>query len=140
MSTERFKAIVKRLVMEAQQDGHLQVVDEILSPDFVDHTPLKGVPPTRDGVKILFAALQAAFPDLRVTIHDQVAEDDRVVTRKTLSGTHNGAFLGVPATGKPVAVDVIDVLRFSGDHVTDHWAAFDQLNLLVQMGALPAPA
>ena len=97
MSTEGFKAIVRRLVMEAQQDGYLQVVDEILSPDFVDHTPLKGVPPTRDGVKALFAALQSAFPDLRITIHDHVAEDDR-------------------------------------------WAAFDQLSLLVQIGALPAPA
>ncbi|HSS79149.1 MAG TPA: ester cyclase [Thermoanaerobaculia bacterium] len=138
MSTERFKSIVQRLVVEAQQDGHLAVVDEILSPEFVDHTPLQGVPPTRDGVKVLFAALQAAFPDLRVTIHDQVAEEDRVVTRKTLAGTHNGAFLGVPATGKQVSMDVIDVLRFSGDQVTDHWAAFDQLSLLVQMGALPA--
>jgi predicted ester cyclase len=104
------KALIRRLVNEGQEKGNVDVVDELLAPDFVDHTPFPDVPPTRDGVKMLFQYLRGAFPDLTVRIDEQVAEDDKVVTRKTFLGTHLGEFMGIPSTGKPVTVEVIDIM------------------------------
>jgi steroid delta-isomerase-like uncharacterized protein len=138
MSAEQDKARVRRLVIEAQQNGRLDVVDEILAPDFVDHTPLPGVPPTRDGVKGLFAALKTALPDLQIEILDQIAEAGGVATRKRFTGTHGGPFLGVPASGRTVEFEVIDILRSRDGHITDHWVVLDQLSLLTQLGAIPA--
>ncbi len=133
---ETNKHIVRRLVSEAQQGRDVSVVDELLSPNFVDHSPMPGVEPTRDGVKILFGALHAAFPDLTVTIHDQIAEGDKVVTHKTFTGTHRGDFLGIPASGNAIDFEVIDILRVRGEKITDHWAVIDKLTLMKQLGAV----
>jgi steroid delta-isomerase-like uncharacterized protein len=134
------KALVRRFVDEAQTRGNLAAIDECLSPEFVDHSAPPGLPAGREGVRALFAALRHAFPDLRAEIHDQVAEADRVVTRKTLRGTHRGEFLGIPATGRAVSFAVIDVLRVRDGQITDHWNVVDRLHLLEQLGALAAPA
>ena len=88
MSAQENKAIVRRLVEEAQEGGKLHVIDELISPDFVDHSAWPGIPATREGVKQIFGMFHAALADLQVIIHDQIAEDDRVVMRKTLRGTH----------------------------------------------------
>jgi steroid delta-isomerase-like uncharacterized protein len=136
MTTEQDKALVRRLVIEAQQNGNLDLVDEILAPDFVDHTPLPGLPPTRDGVKVLFSAFHTGFPDLRVDILDQISEAGTVATRKRFSGTHNGEFLGVPASGRSVELEVIDILRVRDGRITDHWVSADRLSLLTQLGAI----
>lgn len=137
MTTEQNKALVRRLVEEAQAAGGLALVDELLTPDFVDHNPLPGVPPTRDGVRGLFAGLHIAFPDLQITIHEQLAEGDKVMTHKTFAGTHEGEFLGIPATGKAVKFDVIDILRVVDGQLTDHWNVVDQLSLMQQLGVIP---
>jgi steroid delta-isomerase-like uncharacterized protein len=136
MSIEHHKTKVRRLVDEAESGGRLDVVDELLAEDFVDHTPLPGIPPTREGVKMLFAGLRAAFPDLHVTISEQIAEDDRVATRKTFRGTHQGDFLGVPASGRPVEFEVIDILTFENGKISEHRVVVDQLGLLRQLGAM----
>lgn len=140
MSTDANKALVCRLVKEAQEGGELAVVDELLAEDFVDHSPLPGVPPTRDGVRALFAGLRAAFPDLRVTIHEQIAEGNQVVTRKTFEGTHGGAFMGIPATGNKIAFTVIDILTLRDGKIREHRLVLDQLHLLQQLGAIPFSA
>ena len=128
------KAIVRRLVEEAQGRGHLHVIEELISPDFVDHSAWPGFSPTREGVRQLFGLFHSAFPDLHVTIHDQIAEADRVVTRKTLSGTHQGEFFGVPPTGKTIDIHVIDILRLRSGQITDHWNLVDQHGLMQQLG------
>jgi len=129
------KALVRRLIDEAQTMGNLDVVDELLADDFVDHSPLPGLPPTREGIRILFGVMLGAFPDLRVAVSEQIAEDDRVVTRKTFHGTHRGEFLGLAPTGNPVAFEVVDILTVRGDRITEHRVVFDQLGLLRQLGA-----
>jgi steroid delta-isomerase-like uncharacterized protein len=136
MSLEQNKSMVRRLVDEAQTQGQFDVVDELMADDFVDHSPLPGLPPTREGVKMLFAGLRAAFPDLHVTISEQIAEDERVATRKTFRGTHRGDFLGVPASGRPVEFEVIDILTFERGKITEHRVVLDQLGLLRQLGAM----
>jgi len=129
------KTLVRRLVDEAQNQGNLDLIDDLFADNFVDHTPLPGLPPTREGVRMLFGALRAAFPDLRVIISEQIAEDERVVTRKTFNGTHGGEFLGFAPTGNPVVFEVIDILTIRDTRITEHRVVFDQLGLLRQLGA-----
>jgi predicted ester cyclase len=124
------KAIVRRLVEEAQEGGKLHVIDELISPDFVDHSAWPGIPATRSGVKQIFGMFHAALANLQVIVHDQIAEDDRVVTRKTLRGTHQGALLGVPPSGNVITIEVIDILRLKNGQITDHWNLVDQHGLL----------
>jgi steroid delta-isomerase-like uncharacterized protein len=138
MSLDQNKLLVRRLVDEAQNAGHLEVVDELLSEDFVDHTPLEGLPGNREGVRMLFAALREAFPDLKVDISEQIAEDDRVVTRKTFRGTHGGPFLGLPATGSSVRFEVVDILTIRNRRICEHRVVLDKLSLMQQLGAIPA--
>jgi steroid delta-isomerase-like uncharacterized protein len=130
------KRIVRRLIEEAQQGGNLEVIQELLAEDFVDHTPLPGLPPTRDGVSMLFAGMRQAFPDLRVTIEEQIADDEKVATRKTFEGTHRGPFLGIAATGNPIRFEVIDILTVRGGTIREHRVVADQLTLMQQLGAL----
>jgi steroid delta-isomerase-like uncharacterized protein len=137
MSAEDNKAIVCRLVEEAQSRHNLAAVDELLADDFVDHSVPPGLPPGREGVKMQFAMFFTAFPDLHVVIHDQVAEGDEVVTRKTFHGTHQGDLMGIPPSGRPVAFDVIDILRLKDGKITDHWNVVDQLRLMRQIGVIP---
>jgi steroid delta-isomerase-like uncharacterized protein len=137
---ERNKALVRHFVDEAQSRGNIAAVDQFMTPDFVDHSAVPGFPSTREGVKLLFGVLWAAFPDLQATIYDQVAEADKVVTRKTLHGTHRGEFLGVPPTGKRVAIEVIDILCLADGKITDHWCQIDLLGLLQQFGVVPTPS
>jgi steroid delta-isomerase-like uncharacterized protein len=137
MSAQENKAIVRRLVEEAQAGGKLHVIDELISPDFVDHSAWPGIPATREGVRQIFGMFHAALADLQVIIHDQIAEDDRVVTRKTLRGTHQGDFLGVPPTGSVIRIEVIDILRLKDGLITDHWNLVDQHGLLRQLGLVP---
>lgn len=139
-STQEDKALVVRFVEEAQSRGNIEAVDEFLAEDFVDHSAIPGFSPDREGVKRLFAAMHAAFEGFRAVVHQQVAEGGKVVTRKTLHGTHRGEFMGVPPTGTPVEIDVIDILYVEGGRITDHWTQVDLLGLMQQLGVVPEQA
>ena len=129
------KQIVRRLIEEAQQGGQLEVIQELLAEDFVDHTPLAGLPPTREGVSMLFAGMKQAFPDLSITIEEQIADEEKVATRKTFSGTHQGPFLGIAATGNPIRFEVIDILTVRGGKIREHRVVADLQTLMQQLGA-----
>jgi len=140
--TEHNKAMVRRLVEEVQNRHDIDRMDAFFAPHFVNH--LEAQDHTSDGTavdraKIHFRQLFAAFPDLHVTIHDQVAEGDKVVTYKTFRGTHQGAFMGVAPTGKQITWDVIDILRLETGRVVEHWAIQDRLALMQQIGVLTSP-
>ncbi len=93
----------------------------------------------REGIEQFYGALRAAFPDLRITIEDQVAEGDRVVTRWTARGTHTGAFQGIPPTGKQGRMTGIDIDRIADGKVVECWVNSDDLGLLQQLGVIPTP-
>ena len=133
MSSEMNKQVVCRLIDEAQSRGNLAVVDELLADDFIDHTPFPGVPANREGVKMLFAYLRTAFPDLRVRVHEQIADEEKVVTRKSFEGTHRGDFMGVPPTERPVAFEVIDILTLRSGRIVEHRVIFDRLGIQEQL-------
>jgi predicted ester cyclase len=134
------KAIVRHFVELAQSQGQLSAIDEYLSSHFIDHSAPAGLPNDREGVKLQFAMLRSAFPDMQAVIHDQVAGDDKVVTRKSLRGTHLGDFLGIAPTGKAISLEVIDILRLVDGKIVEHWNVVDLMGLMMQMGVMPAAA
>lgn len=137
--SEENKALIRRYYEEAWNKGNLAVLDEVVSPDYVDHNLPPELPPNRAGLKQLMAMYQAAFPDTVMTIEDQIAEGDRVVTRWTARGTHKGDLMGVPATGKAVTVTGIDISRIAGGQEVEHWGQFDLMGLMQQLGVVPPP-
>jgi steroid delta-isomerase-like uncharacterized protein len=109
---------------------------EFLADDFAEHEELPGGDPTREGVKNFFRMQIAAFPDLAMTPQDVVDGGDKVVARARLTGTHEGEFMGMSATGRTVDVQLIDIMRFADDGlVHEHWGVFDAMAMMRQLGA-----
>ena len=130
------KAMMRRFVDEYQIGRRDEVADELLAVDFINHSAPPGLPPGREGVKVLFAMFWSAFPDLRAEIHDMLVEGTTVVTRKTLRGTHTGDFMGIAPTGRPVSIEIIDMVRAREGLFVEHWGVFDQLGVLQQLGVI----
>lgn len=119
--------------------GRFEVLDVALAPDAIDHNPVPGMAPGREGIKKAFAEGRDAFPDQHVTVDDMVAEGDKVACRVTLTMTQRGAFMGIAPTGKRVTLSGIDILRIAKGVVAERWGEFDMLGLLQQLGAVIAP-
>ncbi len=141
MSAEKNKAVVRRYFEEAWNKKNLDVVDEIIAPDHLDHE-VDGSEQwsgPEDVKGYLTEYYHRALPDVRMTVEDQVAEGDKVVTRLTVRGTHQGELLGVPATGNRIEVTGISVDRIEGGKIVEGWVSWDRLGLLRQLGAIPKP-
>src|SRR5713226_644329 len=130
-------AVVRRNTEEVQGKGNWDLYEELFADDFVDHTPQPGTTPDKDGVRVLYKGLRAAFPDFRPEIHWQVAAGDLVTTYKTYHGTHQGEFLGIPATGKTVSFYTVDAMRVVDGKITEHWGVATLLDLMQQLGVVP---
>jgi steroid delta-isomerase-like uncharacterized protein len=130
-------AVVRRNTEEVQGKGNWDLFEELFADDFVDHTPQPGETPGKDGVRTLYQGLHAAFPDFRPEIHWQVAAGDLVTTYKTYHGTHQGEFLGVPATGKKISFYTVDAMRVVDGKITEHGGVATLLDLMQQLGAVP---
>ena len=135
MSTlEQNKATVARFNKEFIEQGSMEVFNELISPDFKNQTAPPGVPTGPEGVIYFFNnLLKPAFPDLKVVIHDQVAEGDKVTTRKSFYATHKEDFFGVPASGKNVVIDVIDIIRLQDGKFIEHWNVADMQAVMIQI-------
>jgi steroid delta-isomerase-like uncharacterized protein len=139
MSAEENKAVVRRWVEEAYNKGNVAVADAIYAPDYVLHdltAPVRGP----EALKQFATMYRTAFPDLRITLEDMIAEGDTVVWRYTARGTQHGELTGLPPTGKPVTVTGIVISRFAGGRWAEDWHSQDTLGMLQQLGAFPAPA
>jgi predicted ester cyclase len=139
VSAEDNKALVRRFVDEVQSGGNTDLIDDICSPEFVNHSAPSGLPADREGIKILTTMFKGAFPDSYFSVEDMIAEGDKVVTRKTFHGTHEGEFMGIPPSGRPVNVSLIDVVRISDWRVVEHWSVGDNLGMMQQLGVIPQP-
>jgi steroid delta-isomerase-like uncharacterized protein len=135
------KATFSRLY-DAVNSGDAEVIaktiDEVVEPDLVFHAP---VPTDATGVQALkrvWVVLLRAFPDIHVAVEDVIAEGDRVVTRNTVTGTHQGDFLGLPPTGKSVSYNEIFVVRFADGRIAEIWGVVDALAQMKQLGMIPA--
>lgn len=137
---EQNKMIDRRAIEEVWNGRNYDLVDELVASDFVGHASspdqeLHGP----EAVKQFYMSLHSAFPDIRFTVDDQIAEGDRVVTRWTARATHRGDFQGIPATGKPGVITGVTIDRIAGGKLVECWTEMDDLGLLQQLGALPSP-
>ncbi len=139
MSTHTNKASVRRFYDEVFNKKNRAAIGEFIDPDQVDHAALPGTPGGLAGAKQTIAMYLTAFPDLHFTVEDIIAEGDKVVARLTVRGTQQGAFMGIPPTGKKVASTAIDINRIVDDKSVEHWIEMDTLGLLQQLGAVPTP-
>lgn len=122
MSIHDAKAVVRRFNEDVIERGDRAAFEELMAPDFVNRSAPPGAPADGESMWNTFAnVLRPAIARLKVTIHDQIAEGNKVTTRKSISGTHEGSLLGVEATGRPIRIDVIDIVRVEDGRYAEHW-------------------
>ena len=131
-------AATARRLYDLINAGDVEGFGRHLADDFVEHEETPGLAPTKDGVKAFFRMQLAAFPDLRMAVEDIVANGDKVVARVRYTGTNSGEFMAMPATGKGVDVQLIDMFRFGDDGLLrEHWGVLDALAMMQQLGVVP---
>jgi steroid delta-isomerase-like uncharacterized protein len=136
-----YKALAQEFFQAIQAGGDVDAaIDKYIAEDFVEHEEVPGMGTTRETPRQFFKMMQSAFKDYQVQVLDLLQDGDKLVARTSMVGTHTGEFLGVPASGREVAIQAIDILQFRGDQCIAHWGVMDMAGALVQMGALPAPA
>jgi steroid delta-isomerase-like uncharacterized protein len=141
MSSETNKTLSRRFFEEVFGQGKLAVADEIIAKDHVNNGPGNppGLPAGLEGTKQFVNVYRKAFPDVHFTIDEQVAEEDKVVTRWTAQGTHKGELLGIPMTGRSSTVTGIVVDRIANGKIAESWGLFDQFGMMQQLGVIPMP-
>ena len=136
MSAEENREIVRRF-WGVWEEGNLGLVDELVAPDYVNHSPgMPNQPEGPEGVKAVVSMFRAGMPNLRVVIEDMIAEGDKVMMRYKIEGTHEGELFGVPPTGRRVSIESITVERVSGGKIREHWRVTDTLDMMQQLGAI----
>jgi steroid delta-isomerase-like uncharacterized protein len=134
--TEDNKALVRRMEEELFNRRNLDAIDTFIAPEYVLRTAAEGTPNDREAIRGSIAAYLQGFPDLRITIDQLLAVDDRVVGVFTFTGTHRGELFGMPPTGRSIAVRQIAIYRIAGGQVVEEWEVSDQLGLMQQLGLI----
>ena len=134
------KALVRSYIEEVYNKGNTAAIDEFLAADFVHHNLPPGMGSDLESYRRFTSSHHAAFPDFHITIEDMVAEEDTVAVRFTWGGTHKGEFIGIPPTGKQVAVKAICIHRIEGGKVAESWSRVDEMGMMQQLGAIPPPS
>jgi len=138
MDTARNKDLARRLYALINEGRVDQLVD-LVSPDYTEHDPLPGQGSGREGVLDRFSMITTALAS-HFAVEDLIAEGDRIVVRWTNTGTHVDDFAGIPATGRTFTIAGIDIYRVADEQLCEHWHVIDQLGMLAQLGLLPQPA
>lgn len=138
MSAKENTALVRRFIEEIFNQGNLEVAAEILAPDYLHHDPTtntfgSGI----EGFKQMISFYRHAFPDLQITLEDQVTSEDKVVDRWTGQGTHQGEFMGMAPTGKKVRATGISIHHITDGKIAETWNNYDALGMLQQLGVVP---
>jgi steroid delta-isomerase-like uncharacterized protein len=138
MSTESNKAVVERF-REALNAGDLEGAFAVFAPDVVVHMGSAPEPLNLEGFKQMGQLLLSAFTGSTSTVEGMIAEGDKVVSRLTFRGTHTGDLMGIPPTGKSVAMSEIIIDRLADGQIVESWRLFDQMAMMQQLGVIPAP-
>jgi steroid delta-isomerase-like uncharacterized protein len=139
MSSTDNRSIHRRIFDEGVNQHDIERVDDLISPEYVNHD-MPAPAPGREGFKQVMAMFFTAFPDMKVTIEDVIAEGDKVVSRGVFTGTHQGDFQGIPATQKSVRVKYIDIWRFEDGKAVENWVQIDTMGMMQQLGVIPGPS
>ena len=132
-------SIVRGFVDEVITNGNIEAAAHYVWEDVVEQVPLPGQGPGLDGLKDILRAMRSGFPDIVFSIQEQVAEHDRVASRFEWTRTHNGEFLGIPATGRPVRVWGVVIDRLEDGRIKDTRIIMDTFGMMAQLGVLPSP-
>lgn len=138
--SEQNKAVVRRFLDQVYNYARPEVIDELIADDYVDHSAPPNQAPGAAGTRQTYDLFRTAFPDLRVEIHDLVAEGDRVVVRATMTGTSRGPLMGAVPTGKPVQISSIVIVRLRDGRFVERWEQLDHLGLMLQLGVVAEPS
>ena len=137
--SEENKALFRRFMDEVVNGRNFSAIDDLMETNYVEHSPPPpGVGTGTAGMKQILEMFTSAFPDMRSTIDELIAEDDKVVGIITTTGTHRGEFMGNPASGKQINLSEIHVVRIVNGKAVEHWGLQDQLSLMQQIGAMPS--
>ena len=136
MSTDQIQAF-RTIIEDGFSRGNLDALDDIVASDMVEHQ--QGAHSGLGGLKSLIRGLREGFPDLQLTVEDITSDGDKVWGRLKGRGTHEGPFMGMPPTGKRIEIDIIDICRFEGGKMVEHWGVADRLAQLTQLGVLSRP-
>ncbi len=129
------RTVIARYFDELFNAGRLELVDELLHPEYVNHSASPGLPPGREGVRVVVRALREAFPDLCYTIEDTVVGDDAVAVRTTMRGTHRGDLFGLPPSGRRIEVAQMTIERFRDGKIVAHHRITDEATMMRQLGS-----
>ena len=141
MSAESNMALSRRVLDEAFNAGNIDVIDELVTTDFVNHDAALPAPMVGpDAAKATIGGYRTAFPDLRITIEQQIADDQGVATRWSAKGTHQGDLMGMSPTGKQATVTGITIDRIVNGRIAESWTNWDTLGMLQQLGVVPVLA
>ncbi len=122
---------------EAVSTGKFDLFDQVVAPDCIDHDPALGQVAGPAGYRMFFGGMRTAFPDLKVSLETAVQEDDTIAFAYTLTGTHTGPLMGVPASGKKIKIRGLQISKFKDGKMTERWGSSDELGLLKQIGVIP---
>lgn len=140
MSSKVNKANAKRMVEEVVNGKKLEVIDELIAPNYVLHAVDNKDITGPEEVKQYFSSIHKAFPDFHMKLEDAVAEGDEVCSRFSAHCTHKGEYMGIPPTGKEIDFRMINIARFKDGKQVEVWQSYDTLNTMQQMGVAPPMA
>jgi steroid delta-isomerase-like uncharacterized protein len=140
MSTVENKNVIGMFIEDVLNQGRLERTDDLVIEDFVELDPLPGQSAGREGLKQVIREMRTSFPDMHWKTEEMIAEGEKVSTRFTWTGTQRGPFLGIPATGRTIAVKGVVIDRLIAGKMVDSRILMDTLGLMQQLGAIPAPA
>ena len=127
-----------RQFYERVNAGDVDGFSTLLADDLIEHEKIEGLPQTKEGVIQFFTMMLAAFPDVRMDAEDIIESDDTAWARIRITGTNEGEFMGMPATGKPVDFQAVDIVRFNDDGAAaEHWGVTDSMTMMQQLGVVP---
>jgi steroid delta-isomerase-like uncharacterized protein len=133
------KDVIKAFLEDVINQGRLERANDLVKEDFVELDPLPGQVQGREGLKAVIHALRSAFPDMHWVVNEMVAEGQKVVTRFVWTGTHRGVFLGIPATGRSVAVKGVVIDLLEDGRMSESRILMDTIGLMQQLGVIPSP-
>ena len=137
-TAEENKAQFRRVYKELFNGGNLDVAEEVVAPDFLNHEAPPGIDRDPEGTRGLANMLRTAFPDLHFEIEELIAEGDTVAGRLTMSGTHQGPLMGMSPTGRSMQQAHMHFVRFRDGKAIEHWGVRDDLAMMQQLGAMPS--
>ncbi|MCB0154715.1 MAG: ester cyclase [Anaerolineae bacterium] len=134
--SEANKTLLRRVYGEIWNQGKLDIIDALIAVDYEGHYLNPDLPAGREGFRQYVKMIRAGFPDAHFTIEDMLAAGDKVVTRYTVRGTHQGALMGIPPTGRAIEATGIGISRIANGQLVESWAEYDQLKILTQVGVV----